>query len=90
MSGIIELLAPILRVLIFGYRFSRIGVCRKVSMGQASYPQPEPALSLTPVRATVYPHPSSSSGGNHPNAAFADGHRREFRIIAVGNILRAV
>src|ERR1700676_5243122 len=31
-----------------------IQMCRK------TYPQPEPALPLTPVRVTVYPHPSLS------------------------------
>ena len=31
-----------------------------------SYPQAEPAPSLTGVRASVYPRPSSMSGENHP------------------------
>src|SRR5580658_8124456 len=34
---------------------------------------PEPTLSLSPVHATVYPHPSPRSGGNHPHAALNDG-----------------
>src|ERR1700724_1301699 len=33
-----------------------------IQMCGKTYPQPEPALSLTPGRVTVYPHHSSSAG----------------------------
>ena len=45
---------------------ARLGLRGIDAIRATSYPQAEPAPSLTGVRASVYPRPSSMSGENHP------------------------